>query len=154
MDSKRLTQFIQTSMSENDIEQALKAHGYGVISLCEDGEPYSIPVSFGFDGECIYFPFLVSGDSTKTEYIGEGQRVRFLVTEVQNLYDWQSVSVSGCVEAIDPDSDEWDHFITILVEQDWFDPQFEDAASIDTIEGWKLDLDDAAGMERRPFSHT
>lgn len=154
MGRDRSTQFVQTSLGEEDIDAVLESQGYGVVSLCEDGDPYSIPVSFGYDGEHVYFPFLITGDeATKTEFIEEGTVVRLLITEVRDLFNWRSVTVTDRVASVDPDGSEWDHFIDVLVQHDWFKPGFEEASAIESIQGWKLGLDDCHGMERKTFAY-
>ena len=69
-------------MASDDIDDLLETQGYGILSMCGDGEPYSIPVSFGYDGECIYFGFLKQGDdSAKVAHISDGATVRPLITD-------------------------------------------------------------------------
>jgi nitroimidazol reductase NimA-like FMN-containing flavoprotein (pyridoxamine 5'-phosphate oxidase superfamily) len=149
MSQNLYAQFTGVPMAEDDIEALLEAQGYGIISLCADGEPYSIPVSFGYDGESVYFPFLVDdADATKTRFIEDGGTARLLVTDVRGRYDWQSVSITGTVRSVDPDADEWDHFLDTLVDNGWFMRGFERADSIETVQGWKLEQDERRGLER------
>ena len=141
-------------MSDDAIDQLLEAQGYGIVSLCRDGRPYSIPVSFGYDGDRVYFPFLVTdSDAAKTAFIEDGTTARFLVTDVRDLFDWRSVAVSDDVRAVDPDGQEWDRFLETLAENGWFDPQFEAADAIESIQGWKLGLSEVDGMRRKPIRY-
>lgn len=145
--------FVQTQMDDEEIDRLLDSQGYGIVSLCSGGDPYSVPVSYGYDGEDLYFPFLVTGeDSTKTTYIEDGALARFLVTDVRDLFNWRSVAVTDTVRAIEPETKQWDHFIDVLVEQEWFRPDFEDAAWLESLQGWRLGLSDCQGVERTTVS--
>ena len=145
----RQTQFIERSLSEDGIDQLLQSQGYGIISLCDGGQPYSIPVSFGYDSDCVYFPFLItSGETTKTDFIDEGTMVRLLVSEVRDLFNWRSVTINDRAQPVASDDEEWEHFIDVLVDHEWFRQEFERATSIESVQGWKLGVDDCHGMER------
>lgn len=37
-----------------EIDGVLRDVGHGVLSLTDDGEPYAVPRSFGYDGDGIY----------------------------------------------------------------------------------------------------
>lgn len=154
MSPDRGTQFVETSMSSDAIDTLLESQGYGVLSLCRDGEPYSIPVSFGYDGEAVYIPFLITGDdAAKQSFVEAGSVARFLVTDVRGLFDWRSVSVTDTVQPVPDDTPEWDRFIETLLDNGWFRREFESAASIDSVNGWKLGLDDLKGMKRETVSY-
>lgn len=137
-------------MDSDDVDRLLESQGYGIISLCADGEPYSIPVSFGYDGEYVYVPFLINEpDATKTRFISDGATARLLVTDVRDRFDWQSVSVTGTARSIDPGGDEWDRFLETLVDNGWFMRGFERADSVDSIQGWRIEIDELQGLERQ-----
>jgi len=153
MSGDRDTQFIETTMDDDEIDRLLRGQGHGIVSLCDGGQPYSIPVSFGYDGDHLYFPFLVTDEARKSTVIEAESLVRFLVTDVRDLFNWQSVSVTDHVEAVDPDSSEWDRFVDALVKQGWFKPEFEHAASIDSIEGWRLGMESVDGRKREAFTY-
>jgi nitroimidazol reductase NimA-like FMN-containing flavoprotein (pyridoxamine 5'-phosphate oxidase superfamily) len=53
MSQNLYAQFSGVPMSRDDIERLLKTKGYGILSLCDDGTPYSTPLSFGYDGESV-----------------------------------------------------------------------------------------------------
>lgn len=142
--------FSGVPMDSEDIDDLLEAQGYGILSLCGDGEPYSIPVSFGYDGEYIYFGLLNRGSaSTKMEYIADGATGRLLVTDIRGRFDWQSVAVTGPVRRLRSHEDEWDHFIETLADNGWFMKAFERSDEIESLAGWKLELDDLRGLERK-----
>jgi uncharacterized protein len=45
------------------------------LGLCRDGMPYIVPVSFGYDGSCIYFHTAAEG--MKIDYIAANKQVCF-----------------------------------------------------------------------------
>ena len=127
----------------------LERTGYGVLSLAREGEAVALPVSFGYDGESVYLPFLSeSPESTKADYIADGSTVRLLATEIRGRFDWQSVSVTGPVHAVDSDNEEWEQFIETLDDNAWFISGFERADSLESIQGWRIDPEEVRGLER------
>lgn len=143
-------QFTGVPMSSEDIDNLLVSQGYGIISLCDGGDPYSIPVSFGYDGQHIYFGFLEdSPNPTKMEYIEAGATVRLLVTDIRGRFNWQSIAVTGPVTSVDSADEEWDHFIETLDDNGWFMRSFEQSDALDDIHGWKLEIDELRGIERK-----
>ena len=149
MSSNPYAHFSGVPMDSKDIDDLLVSQGYGILSLCQEGEPYSIPVSFGYDGEDVYLGLLADGqDSTKLEFIEHGVTVRLLVTDINGRFEWQSVAVTGPVRSIDPDSEEWDHFMDTLDDNAWFVRSFERSDAIDSIQGWELQIEELTGIER------
>ncbi|WP_185903227.1 pyridoxamine 5'-phosphate oxidase family protein [Halonotius terrestris] len=130
-------------MSSNDIDDLLTSQGYGILSLCREGTPYSIPISFGYDGEDIYFGLLEDGpEPTKFAFIDDGATARLLVTDIRGRFDWRSIAITGPVEELDPDDPDWEHFIDTLAENAWFMRAFEHSDAIESIQGWKLQTDE------------
>jgi hypothetical protein len=150
MSGNPLAQFSGTPMSRDDIRGLLTSQGYGVLALCRDGEPYSIPVSFGYDDERVYFPFLVdSDDATKTRFIADGAVARLLVTDIRGRFDWRSVAITGPVRSVDPDDDEeWTRFADALEDNAWFMRSFARADSVSSVQGWELEVEELRGLER------
>jgi len=149
MSQNLYAQFSGTPMSQGDIDRLLKEQGYGILSLCDDGTPYSVPLSFGYDGESVSLLFLSEGpQSTKAEAISEGAIARLLVTDIRGRFSWQSVAVTGPVHAVAPDGEAFEQFIATLDDNAWFIRGFERADSLDSIQGWRLDPDEIRGLER------
>jgi hypothetical protein len=137
-------------MDQRDIESLLKGQGHGVVSLCRDGEPYSLPISFGYDGDAVYFGFLEdTPNPTKMEFIGDGATARLLVTDIRDRFEWQSVAVTGTVRAVDSDGDEWDDLVATLDDNAWFMTAFEQSDAIDSLSGWKLQIEELRGIEQK-----
>ena len=149
MSQNLYAQFSGTPMSRDDIDQLLRTQGYGIVSLCDDNTPYSVPLSFGYDGESVYLPFLTeSPESTKAELISEESTVRLLATDITGRFDWRSVAVTGPVHAVDRDSEEWEQFVETLDDNAWFISGFERADSLASMQGWRLDPEAIQGLER------
>ncbi len=143
-------QFSGTPMSRDDIDRLLEQQGYGVLSLCDDGVPYSIPISFGYDGESIYLPFLSEGpQSTKAEILTDHAVARLLVTTISGRFNWRSISVTGSVWSVDPGGFEWDQFLETIDDNAWFMRGFERAESLESFQGWRLEPESVTGLERR-----
>ena len=145
-------QWTGTPMDEADIDDLLASAGWGVLSLADGDEPYSIPVSFGYDGEDVRFVFIETGpENTKFEFIGDGGTARLLVTDVGGRFDWQSVGVTGPVRAVEPGTDEWDDHLRSLDETAaWFSSDFERAGGHEGLQGWRLEPEEVRGLEVRP----
>jgi hypothetical protein len=161
-----------TEMDENDVDELLNSAGWGVLSLARDDEPYSIPVSFGYDGESVFFAFVrASPPNTKFDFIEDGATARLLVTDVRDTYDWQSVAVTGPVRAVRRREDlggedllseiddrpdrrterhrEWAVLLDTLDENEWFSSEYERAEPVSELQGWWLDPDEIHGVEVR-----
>ncbi len=145
-------QWLGTAMNERDIDDLLDSAGWGVLALAADDVPYSLPVSFAYDGETVRFVFLEAGGSnTKFDYIADGKTARLLVTRTSGRFDWQSVSVVGPVEAVEQDSDEWEEHLRIIDESHaWFSADFERSDSIEKLQGWQLEAEEIHGVEVTP----
>jgi hypothetical protein len=137
-------------MNSEDIDDLLDSQGYGILSLCRDGEPYSIPISFGYDGDHVYFGLLEEGpEPTKMAFIEDGATARLLATDIRGRFDWQSVAVTGPVRALDADGDEWDHFMDVMDDNAWFMRSFERSDAVESIQGWQLRVEELQGLEQK-----
>jgi len=144
-------QWMGSPMSQRDIDRVLDEHGWGILSLADGDEPYSIPVSFGYDDGACYFAFIKdSPENAKFEFISEGKTARLLVTDIKARFDWQSVAITGPVEGIDLSDDDWDHLIDTLEDNAWFSTDFERASGVEGVRGWRLVADEVRGLEVRP----
>jgi nitroimidazol reductase NimA-like FMN-containing flavoprotein (pyridoxamine 5'-phosphate oxidase superfamily) len=138
-------------MDDDDIDDLLVSQGYGILSLCREGEPYSIPVSFGYDGDHVYFGLLEDGpEPTKMRFVEEGSTARLLATDIRGRFDWQSVAVSGPIRLLDPDDEaEWEHFVGVMEDNAWFMRSFERSDAVESVQAWELQTEDLRGLERK-----
>jgi len=148
MPTETYGRWMGTPMDSRDIDRLLTDTGWGVLSLAEDDEPYSIPVSFGYDGEDVFLALIRdSPENTKFAFIDDGQRARLLVTDVGGRFDWQSIAVTGSARALSRDSDEWERAVETLDDNAWFSIDFERAEGIEEITVWRLETDEIRGLE-------
>lgn len=149
MSSNPYAHFSGVPMSSDDIDDLLVSQGYGILSLCRDGVPYSLPISFGYDGEDVYLCFLADGSqSTKSEHIHDGATARLLVTDIRGRFEWRSVAVTGPVRQLGDDAAELDHCMETLADNGWFMRAFERSDAVESIAGWELRVDEVSGLER------
>lgn len=141
-------QWMGTPMDTDDIDDLLVAKGWAVLSLADDDEPYSLPISFGYDGEDIYFAFLEDApDGGKFTFIDDGKTARLLVTDIGSRFDWQSIAVTGPVRRVAHDSSDWDHLMETLEDNGWFSSDFERADSLTDLHGFRLEPDEVRGLQ-------
>lgn len=95
----------ETEMSTSQIDEFLSTHETGVLSLARGDEPYSLPISYGYDAdEQTFFMRLVSTpESQKRAFLDDEPDVRLVVydeNDTGTLY--RSVVAAGILEEIDP----------------------------------------------------
>lgn len=144
-------QWMGLPMGTREIERMLDTAGYGILSLANGDEPYSIPVSFGYDGEHVFFAFIKdSPENKKFEFIEDGAIARLLVTDIRARFDWQSIAITGPVDTINLADDDWETVVDALEDNAWFSTDFERAADVEGVQGWRLVPDDVTGLEVAP----
>jgi len=165
-------QWMGTPIAEKEVDDLLDSAGWGVLSLAKGDEPYSIPVSFGYTGEEVYFAFLrADPPNTKFEFVRDGATARLLVLDVRAKFDWRSVAVTGPVRAVErrddlggeglePEVDyrpdqgtergrDWAVLLDALEENAWFSSDYERAEPVSALQGWRLEPDEIRGIEVR-----
>ena len=83
------------AMSPDEARQFLESHNWGMLCTVSEGEPYAVPVSFGFDGHYLY---IATGPGRKAHNVDENRSVCLTVADVQNGDSWRTVVVSGKAE--------------------------------------------------------
>lgn len=138
-------------MADEAVDELLDTAGWGVLSLAADDEPYSLPISFGYDGDAVYFAFLrMREGSRKSAFVADGKTARLLVTDVRARFDWRSVAVVGPVEPVDSGDDDWETLLSVLEENPWFSSAFEGASRVEGVRGWRLEPKTTHGLQVRP----
>lgn len=91
----------ETSLSEEETDSILGRHETGVLSLARDGEPYSIPISYGYDGEQrrFYFRLVSASESEKGRFLASAPEARLVVYEEDDPV-YLSVVAAGTLEEI------------------------------------------------------
>jgi len=138
-------------MAQDEIDALLSVADHGVLGLADGDEPYTIPVSFGYDDGDVFFAFVrTDPDSEKFEFVEDGKTARLLVTDIKARFDWQSVAVTGPVEAVSLTDANWSRLVDALSGNPWFSTAFEDDERVEGVQGWRLVPDEVGGVEVRP----
>jgi len=140
-------------METDAVDAVLDTADHGVLGLADGDEPYTIPVSFGYEAGDIYFAFVrTDPDNEKFRFIADGKPARLLVTDIKARFDWRSVAVTGPVEAIDLVHGGWETLVEALENNPWFSTAFEDDDRVEGVRGWRLVPDEVEGLEITPVS--
>ena len=79
-------------LSDAECRAVLERQRLCVVSVVDDGEPYAVPVFYGFDGQTL---FLGVAEGRKTRALDVSGRVYIVVTEVGPGDAWRSVAIAG-----------------------------------------------------------
>jgi nitroimidazol reductase NimA-like FMN-containing flavoprotein (pyridoxamine 5'-phosphate oxidase superfamily) len=87
-------------LSDDEIDSVLDSGGVGVISFADDDEPYSVPISYGYDseGRDIYVRFGFASDSEKRRFVDDAAIASLVVTD--DTGGWHSVVARGPLSKI------------------------------------------------------
>ena len=91
-----MSQIRSTELDDEEIDSLLGTGGVGVISFADGDEPYSIPVSYGYDSSagCLYVRFGFASESDKRAFVDDGVTAS-LVVMAESINGWQSVVARG-----------------------------------------------------------
>lgn len=135
-------------MTDEEVETFLRDHGVGVLALADEGRAYGVPISFGYDGDRLFFVFL-RGETSRKETFAEATTQATLTTfEVGDRHKWESVVVTGTIREVD--DDEWDALVSAMEANAWFPSLFSESEPMRGIAGWVLDVETATGLRNRP----
>ncbi|MEF8784653.1 MAG: pyridoxamine 5'-phosphate oxidase family protein [Haloarculaceae archaeon] len=89
-------------LSGDEIDALLTRCGVGVLSLYDGTYPYSIPMSFGYDGSEPIFSIQLgtSDQSRKRDCLDRSTKVCFTVYDEPEPETWESVVITGELEAL------------------------------------------------------
>ena len=79
-------------LSDAECRAVLERQRLCVVSVVDDGEPYAVPVFYGFDGQTL---FLGVAEGRKTRALDVSAAVYIVVTEVGPGDAWRSVAIAG-----------------------------------------------------------
>ncbi|MFB6173599.1 MAG: pyridoxamine 5'-phosphate oxidase family protein [Halobacteriales archaeon] len=131
-------------MPEEEIESLLTERGIGVLSMASDGTPYGIPLSFGYDGDRLYF--LLAGHSEqgrKVRYAEQTAEASFLVFEVTSESEWRSAIVTGPLARITPER--WEDAREAMADNAYRPDLLTDVDVREDPRVWALDVETASG---------
>lgn len=103
-DKNTMTIEQETEMTDDEVDDLLGRRETGVIALARDGDPYAIPVSYGYDATSrrIYLRLVSTPESEKRQFLGTSPRARLVVYENDGSV-YRSVVAIGDLEHVPPE---------------------------------------------------
>lgn len=95
----------ETEMSASEIDAFLGRMETGVISFAREEEPYSIPVSYGYDtaSRTFYLRLVSTAESRKRAFLSSSPAASLVVYEgADDGSTYRSVVANGTLEAVEP----------------------------------------------------
>lgn len=90
------------TLNSRQIDQVLRSEVVGRLGCTADGKVYITPISYVYDGECIYAH---SADGMRLRMLRAHPQVCFQVDHIENLANWVSVVVWGEFEELTGDAE-------------------------------------------------
>lgn len=98
-------------LNAQEIEDVLKENVIGRIGCHANGQTYIVPISYAYDGRCIY---IHTYEGKKIEMMRQNPQICFEVDTFKDLANWKSVIAWGTFEEI-KDEDERRSALKILL---------------------------------------
>ncbi|MFC6987745.1 pyridoxamine 5'-phosphate oxidase family protein [Haloplanus sp. GCM10025708] len=100
----------ETQLSREETDSILGRHETGVLSLAREDEPYSIPISYGYDAEerRFYLRLVSTPESEKRRFLASSPHTRLVVYEEDDPI-YRSVVTSGTLNEVPRDALTVDH---------------------------------------------
>ena len=94
----------ETQLSREETDSILGRHETGVLSLAREGEPYAIPISYGFDIEArrFYLRLVSTPESEKRRFLASSPHARLVVYEEDDPI-YRSVVTIGTLNEVPRD---------------------------------------------------
>ncbi|POG55621.1 pyridoxamine 5'-phosphate oxidase family protein [Haloferax marisrubri] len=92
-------------LSDETIAEVLRARGHGVLSAAVDGDVVARPMSFGVDGDDLYFQLAAPPESNASRFAESDGPVELVVSAVESVDDWHSVVVRGRLVPVGADEE-------------------------------------------------
>jgi nitroimidazol reductase NimA-like FMN-containing flavoprotein (pyridoxamine 5'-phosphate oxidase superfamily) len=101
-----MTHAEETEMSSAEVDTFLGQTETGVISFARRGEPYAIPISYGYDTDSrtFYLRLVSAAESRKRAFLSGSPQATLVVYEEDGGSTYRSVVATGQLEAVDPGS--------------------------------------------------
>jgi uncharacterized protein len=90
------------TLNSRQIDQVLRSELVGRLGCSSDGKVYVTPISYVYDGDCIYGH---SADGMRLRMLRAHPQVCFQVDRIENLANWVSVIVWGDFEEVAGDAE-------------------------------------------------
>ncbi|MFB6096243.1 MAG: pyridoxamine 5'-phosphate oxidase family protein [Haloferacaceae archaeon] len=135
-----------TGMTDEEVEERVRAAEFGVLSLARDGEAYAIPVAFHYDEGRVLLRLGADDDSEKMGFLETTERATLLLYEAPEEDESWSVLLRGPIARIDAAERA---AITDADINEWFPPFRVFGESIEDVdyELFELDPDTVTGRK-------
>ena len=131
-------------LDDPEIDDLLRELGVGILSMSADGVPYGVPLSFGYDGDALYFAFLgARADLRKETYAEPSDEASFTAVDIGPDGAWRSVIVSGPLDRITPE--EWDAAREAMLDNAYQSDLLADHELREHPNVWTLDIEERSG---------
>ena len=143
MDSD-LRPLLGMELDDTEIDELLLEAGVGILSMSADGVPYGVPLSFGYDGDNLYFVFLgATADLRKETYAEQSDEASFTAVDVDPDGAWRSVIVSGSLDRITPEH--WDDAREAMLDNAYQSDLLAEHELQENPNVWVLDIRERSG---------
>jgi len=134
-------------IDESAIRDVLDSQSIGVLGLADQKVPYLLPLSYAFDEESdsLYFTYLVGSSSEKEALTERAGRGRFLVYDVETMFRWRSVLLTGTLSPVP--EDEWADIQHVLSEA-WRPSVLDSASTSGGISVYEFSIRDWSGIRQ------
>ncbi|QCC50745.1 pyridoxamine 5'-phosphate oxidase family protein [Halapricum salinum] len=132
------------TMRREEIDTFLDSQSVGVLGLIDGPVPYLLPLSYGYDGESLYFTYLLGDESRKERLTDHSERASFLVYSAETRFNWRSVLLEGEFRKIPPHR--WGDLGEVL-EGAWRPELFQIASPSRNVKIYALDVDEVTGIK-------
>lgn len=132
------------TMGRAEIDAFLDSQSVGVLGLSADPVPYLLPLSFGYDGESLYFTYLLGEESTKEQLTEQTERASFLVYSAETRFNWRSVLIEGEFRKVPPHH--WSDLSDVLAGA-WRPELFQTASPSRHVQIYALDVTEVDGIK-------
>lgn len=145
-----LTEYGLERMGDSEISAFLAQERVGTLGLPTGGVPYLVPLSFGYDGDSsLYFTYLTGSESRKLDLTESASGAAFLVSHVESMFNWRSVSLTGSLTEV-PQANWGD--IGDVLESAWRPELFQSASAGTDIRIFRFDIDEWVGIRHTGLS--
>jgi nitroimidazol reductase NimA-like FMN-containing flavoprotein (pyridoxamine 5'-phosphate oxidase superfamily) len=133
-------------MTDEEIDGYLASQSVGVLGLPAERAPGLRPLSFGYDGDALYFLYVLGGESEKERLSRAAETARFLVYSAETPFNWRSVLLTGTLEALSEEGDEYEHARSVM-EQAWRPDVFARASATEATAVYRFDVRERVGLK-------
>ena len=143
---------VDVEMSDAEIVDVLRCAGYGVLSLADDGTAYSLPMSYGVDGDAdaLVFQFVSYDGSEKRAFVERTDAASFAVNCPRDGELW-SVVVTGPIAPVS--ADDVPEAYAAIADSAWFPDTtvFDGPLTEADLELFELSVESATGRKAHGF---